>query len=104
MRSIRSSMGQQLKFWCGSYPSEFFTIKEKNNSSITLVRNDDQIWTVTFLENNKIELIDQITSGSYLIEKVLELKYINDMNEWWFIDAANLAKLEIPEGEDCEKQ
>ena len=60
MRSIYSSMGPQLKYWCGSYPFEFFTIKEKNNNSITLVRNDDHFWIITFLENNKI---------CYIIEK-----------------------------------
>jgi len=29
MRSTLSSMGPQLRYWCGSYPSEFFEIKEK---------------------------------------------------------------------------
>ena len=97
-------MGPQLKYWCGSYPFEFFTIKEKNNNSITLVRNDDHFWIITFLENNKIELINQITSGTYLTSHVYELKYISAMNEWWSIDAANLGKLNISEGENCEKQ
>ena len=103
MRSIYSSMGPQLKYWCGSYPFEFFTIKEKNNNSITLVRNDDHFWIITFLENNKIELINQITSGTYLTSHDYELKYISAMNEWWSIDAANLGKLNISEGENCKK-
>ena len=83
MRSIYSSMGPQLKYWCGSYPFEFFTIKEKNN---------------------KIQLTDQIADGTYLTSHVYELKYISAMNEWWSIDAANLGKLNISEGENCEKQ
>ncbi len=32
MRSTLSSMGPQLRYWCGSYPSEFFEIKEKKIS------------------------------------------------------------------------
>ena len=103
MRSIYSSMGPQLKYWCGSYPFEFFTIKEKNNNSITLVRNDDHFWIINFLENNKIQLINQITSGTYLTSHDYELKYISAMNEWWSIDAANLGKLNVSEGENCKK-
>ena len=104
MRSIYSSMGPQLKYWCGSYPFEFFTIKEKNNNSITLVRDDTQFWIIKFLKNNKIQLTDQITDGTYLTNDVYELKYISAMNEWWSIDTANSGKLNIPEGENCEKQ
>jgi hypothetical protein len=96
-------MGPQLKYWCGSYPFEFFTIKEKNNNSITLVRDDTQFWMIKFLKNNKIQLTDQITDGTYLTNDVYELKYISAMNEWWSIDAANLGKLNISEGENCKK-
>ena len=103
MRSIYSSMGPQLKYWCGSYPFEFFTIKEKNNNSITLVRDDTQFWIIKFLKNNKIQLTDQITDGTYLTNDVYELKYISAMNEWWSIDAANLGKLNVSEGENCKK-
>jgi len=104
MRSIYSSMGPQLKFWCGSYPFEFFKIEKQNNQSITLIRDDTQLWVVKFLKNNKIELTDQITDGTYLTNDVYELKYISAMNEWWSIDAVNLGKLNIPESENCEKQ
>ena len=104
MRSINSSMGPQLKFWCGSYPFEFFEIEKQNNQSITLIRHDTQIWTIKFSKNNKIELTDEITDGTYLTNNIIELKYINDINEWWSIDAANSGKLNIPEGEDCKKQ
>jgi len=104
LRSINSSMGPQLKFWCGSYPFEFFEIEKQNNQSITLIRHDTQIWTIKFLKNNKIELTDEITDGTYLTNDIIELKYIKDMNEWWSTDAANSSKLNIPEGEDCKKQ
>ena len=104
MRSIYSSMGPQLKFWCGSYPLEFFKLEKQNNQSITLIRDDTQFWIIKFLKNNKIELTDQITDGTYLTNDVYELKYISAMNEWWSIDAANSGKLNIPEGENCEKQ
>jgi hypothetical protein len=103
MRSIYSSMGPQLKFWCGSYPFEFFKLEKQNNQSITLIRDDTQFWIIKFLKNNKIELTDQITDGTYLTNDVYELKYISAMNEWWSIDTANSGKLNIPEGENCKK-
>ena len=104
MRSIYSSVGNWLKHSCDeSYPFEIFKIKEQNNHSITLVNGVDLFWTIKFLGNNKIELTDQITSGTYLTTNVYELKYISDINEWWSIDDANLNKLKIPLSGDCEK-
>ena len=65
MRSTLSSMGPQLRYWCGSHPSEFFEIKEKMDNRLILVRDGDQYWDVTILGNNKVVLYDRITNGTY---------------------------------------
>ena len=53
--------------------------------------------TVNYIIVSQLQVLD-------LTNNIIELKYINDINEWWSIDAANSGKLNIPEGEDCKKQ
>src|SRR6056300_1837032 len=65
MRSTLSSMGPQLRYWCGSYPSEFFEIKEKVENNIILVRNETHFWDITILEDNKVVIYNEITNGTY---------------------------------------
>ena len=83
MRSTLSSMGPQLKFWCGSYPSEFFEIKEKKDKRVVLVRNEDHFWDVTILDDNKVVIYNYITNGTYSFEDEAQLIYISDKDEWW---------------------
>ena len=104
MRSTLSSMGPQLRYWCGSYPNEFFKIKEKTDKSITLVRHGDQFWDVAFFGNNKIVISDYITSGTYNTKNQVQLVYITDKNEWWDPRSVKLGKLTNPQVKDCEKQ
>ena len=103
MRSTLSSMGPQLKFWCGSYPSEFFEIKEKKDKRVVLVRNEDHFWDVTILDDNKVAISNYITSGTYNTDDVAQLIYISDKDEWWDEMSVKAGKLENPEKSDCEK-
>ena len=104
MRSTLSSMGPQLKFWCGSYPSEFFEIKEKKDKRVVLVRNEDHFWDVTILDDNKVVIYNYITNGTYSFEDEAQLIYISDKDEWWDEMSVKAGKLENPERSDCEKQ
>ena len=104
MRSTLSSMGPQLKFWCGSYPSEFFKIKEKTNDRLILVRNEDHFWDITILDNNKVAISNYITSGTYNSKDVTQLIYINEKSEWWDELSVNKGQLTNPEQSDCKKQ
>ena len=104
MRSTLSSMGPQLKFWCGSYPSEFFEIKEKKDKRVVLVRNEDHFWDVTVLDDNKVVIYNYITNGTYSFEDEAQLIYISDKDEWWDEMSVKAGKLENPERSDCEKQ
>ena len=104
MRSTLSSMGPQLKFWCGSYPSEFFKIKEKMNDRLILVRNEDHFWDITILDNNKVAISNYITSGTYDTKDVTQLIYMNEKSEWWDELSVNKGQLTNPEQSNCEKQ
>jgi hypothetical protein len=104
MRSTLSSMGPQLRYWCGSYPSEFFEIKEKMGNRLILVRDGDQYWDVTILGNNKVVIYDRITNGTYSTEDEAQLIYMSDKDEWWDEMSVTKGKLENPETSDCKKQ
>ena len=104
MRSTLSSMGPQLRYWCGSYPSEFFEIKEKMDKRLVLVRDGDQYWDITFLDNNKVVVYDRITSGTYSSEDEAQLIYMSDKDEWWDDISVKEGKLKNPETSDCKKQ
>ena len=104
MRSTLSSMGPQLRYWCGSYPSEFFEIKEKIDKRLVLVRDGDQYWDVTILGNNKVVIYDRITNGTYSTEDEAQLIYMSDKDEWWDEISVTKGKLENPQTSDCKKQ
>lgn len=104
MRSTLSSMGPQLRYWCGSYPYEFFEIKEKMDKRLVLVRDEDQFWDVTILDNNKVVIYDRITNGTYSSEDEAQLIYMSEKDEWWDNISFKEGKLKNPEASDCKKQ
>ena len=104
MRSTLSSMGPQLRYWCGSYPYEFFEIKEKMDKRLVLVRDEDQFWDVTILDNNKVVIYDRITNGTYSSEDEAQLIYMSEKDEWWDNISFKESKLKNPEASDCKKQ
>jgi len=104
MRSTLSSMGPQLRYWCGSYPSEFFEIKEKMENRFILVRNENHFWDITILDDNKVVIYNRITNGTYSFEDEAQLIYIDDKGEWWDDISVKEGKLKNPETSDCKKQ
>ena len=104
MRSTLSSMGPQLRYWCGSYPSEFFEIKEKMENRFILVRNENHFWDITILDDNKVVIYNRITNGTYSFEDEAQLIYIDDKDEWWDDISGKEGKLKNPETSDCKKQ
>ena len=104
MRSTLSSMGPQLRYWCGSYPSEFFEIKEEKDKRVILVRDKDQFWDVSFLDNNKVVIYDRITNGTYSTEEVVQLIYVDEKGEWWDELSVKEGELTNPETSVCKKQ
>ncbi|WP_157038340.1 hypothetical protein, partial [Photobacterium ganghwense] len=67
MRTIYSSYGQRLKYYCESYPKQFFSIEGASfvsDSRLELVSGED-VWFFTISEPNIISVGNHITSGTY---------------------------------------
>ena len=97
MRSVYSSYGQRLKYYCNSYPKEFFTEKEAkfvSDKRLELVSGDD-VWVFTIVEPNVIYLRNQITSGTYNSGSKHELYFDAQSKDW----KSKETYIDIPE--DC---
>ncbi len=69
-----------------------------------MVRDQDQFWDVSFLDDNKIVIYDRITNGTYSSEDEVQLIYLSDKDEWWDEMSVKANKLENPETSNCKKQ
>ncbi len=82
MRSIYSSYDQRLKYYCESYPKDFFkSPKFVSINQVEFVDGDD-IWIISIQPNNKIKVTNKITSGTYSTTSVHRLYFDKHSNEW----------------------
>ncbi|MEF1170680.1 hypothetical protein [Vibrio campbellii] len=98
MRTVYSSYGQRLKYYCESYPNEFFSIEGASfvsDSRLELVSGED-VWVFTISEPNIISVGNQITSGTYNSVSTYELYFDHKAQDW----KAKETYIEIPK--DCE--
>lgn len=81
MRTIFSSHGQMLKYYCQTYPFEYFHI-EKQTKNILVLRNGDNYWNIQFESNNTINLTEQVVGYTYLTNQTYHLTYDSKNDEW----------------------
>ena len=81
MRTFRSSMGQQLKFYCQSYPKDYFSIVHQTKDSLELKRGT-QYWDIKIVNHNTIVLSEVIANGTYrsVSEHIL---FYDEKNKDW---------------------
>ncbi|MFB9153976.1 hypothetical protein ACFFUS_11580 [Vibrio gallaecicus] len=99
MRTVYSSYGQNLKWYCESYPREFFSTEEVSfvsDSRLELVSGDN-VWIFTISEPNIVTIGNQITSGTYNSVSTYELYFDPQTQDW----RANETYIDIPK--DCER-
>ncbi|YCO04890.1 hypothetical protein ACB087_15430 [Vibrio sp. VNB-15] len=99
MRTVYSSYGQNLKWYCESYPREFFSTEEASfvsDSRLELVSGDN-VWIFTISEPNIVTIGNQITSGTYNSVSTYELYFDPRTQDW----RANETYIDIPK--DCER-
>ncbi|SDK37993.1 SH3 domain-containing protein [Microbulbifer yueqingensis] len=82
MRSIFSSYGQRLKYYCESYPKEYFSEAKFVSESRLELKEGDDIWTLTILSPKRIAISNQITSGTYNSAKEYDVVYSEDNDDW----------------------
>ncbi|PFG51968.1 uncharacterized protein DUF1311 [Marinobacter sp. LV10R520-4] len=96
MRTIFSSYGQALKYYCGKYPNEFFsTIHYVSDTELRLY-DDTNYWQVNFEDDNRILLLNKIMGASYNSESMYHLGYFNSIHQWRASEAL------IEQEENCE--
>lgn len=96
MRTIFSSYGQALKYYCGKYPNEFFsTIHYVSDTELRLYE-DTNYWQVNFEDDNRIFLLNKITGASYNSESIYQLGYFNSIHQW------RASETLIEQEENCE--
>lgn len=81
MRSIFSSFGQRLKYYCQSYPKDFFMVTNISENKLELEADDD-VWEFTIEEPNIIYINNTITSGTYNSSVRYEIYYVEKNNDW----------------------
>ncbi|VAW71121.1 hypothetical protein MNBD_GAMMA10-1644 [hydrothermal vent metagenome] len=99
MRTIYSSYGQRLKYYCESYPKEYFSkenIKHIKGKKLELISGDD-IWVFTIKGPNQLVLSNKISDASYNTLDEYTVYYDKDNNDW----RAN--KILLKKSEDCVK-
>ncbi|WP_051435617.1 lysozyme inhibitor LprI family protein [Shewanella fidelis] len=82
MRTIYSSYGQRLKYYCESYPQDFFTTPEFISATKLEMVEGDNIWTVSIAPDNRVTLGNQITSGTYHSVTSHRLYFDKNNNDW----------------------
>lgn len=98
MRTIKSSYGQRLKYYCESYPSDYFPVSGKRivaDENILQLTAGEDSWTIKLLSPDKIGIANSITSGSYDSFTEYDIHFDNDSGEW----RADETFIEI--GADC---
>ena len=84
MRSIQSSYGQRLKYYCQSYLMEYFPaqfITEKTTSRITL-DNDNSLWTISIIGKNRISVSNRMKGGTYNTIAEYDVAFNQKSSDW----------------------
>ena len=85
MRTILSSFGQRLKYYCQSYPADFFAQDEvtmdQATKTLTLSSGND-LWEITILSDNAISVVNQLRKGTYNSYSEYSLHYDREAGDW----------------------
>ncbi len=84
LRSINSSYGQRLKYFCQSYLKEFFPPKHivaKTATELSLDNGDD-VWTIKIIGKNKISVENLIKTGTYGSVSEYDIYFGTETSDW----------------------
>ena len=94
MRSIYSSYGQRLKYYCQSYPDDFFAVTEETDTTLSL-RDGNNEWIFTIDSAKTITLSNRISSGTYNTQETHHLHFDSKHQDW------RAGDILIPVPDDC---
>jgi len=84
MRSIRSSYGQRLKYFCQSYPKDFYpasAIVQKSATKILLSYDGDS-WEMTIIGKNRIRIGNAMAPGTYNSTAEYDVEFNSKARDW----------------------
>lgn len=84
LRSIRSSYGPRLQFYCESYLREFFTVQQRTRTAAGQIEldNGDDVWTITIVGPHRIGVSNRIRSGTYDAYAEYEIDFHPATQDW----------------------
>jgi len=100
MRTIYSSYGQRLKYYCGTYPKDIFlkgNAKFNKKENKLELHSGSDIWVFKIEGSNKIFLNNKVTSATYDSGKEYAVKFDAKNNDW------RVNKILIKEPKGCKK-
>ena len=82
IRTIGTAFWQNLRYYCQSYPKDYFEIYEINDHEIELVFGNDHYIYFRFSENNLIIQHEAIYSGTLRHSSEFTAYYDEEHSEW----------------------
>ncbi len=97
LRSLATSMAQQLKVECGRHPRDFFphtSASFEGDRKVTLTKAD-RVWVLEVVGPDRFEMTDQITDGTYLTHEEITVRFDEEAAAW------RADQTSIPEPDGC---
>ncbi|HTQ99523.1 MAG TPA: nuclear transport factor 2 family protein, partial [Candidatus Acidoferrum sp.] len=98
MRTINSSFGPRLKFYCDSYPKDFFPAASKKiipaDNTLQLQAEED-VWTIKLLSPTRVSITNSISGGTYSDSTEYDIAW-DETNMDWRANQTFIAK-----GNEC---
>ncbi|WP_420725989.1 hypothetical protein [Hwanghaeella sp. LZ110] len=101
MRTIYSSLGPRLRYYCESFPHQFFNIVKKSDNYLELAIEGHSQWFITFSSGNSITLTDNAHGATYLTSTQYDLAITESHDEWHAI-AGKTVYPGSPEADELE--
>jgi len=110
LRTILSSYDGHLKFYCASYPKDFFTPEElyMPNTDKIIIQNETKRLTFELFSEDKVIIIDERIDGSYSAKFLYKIYYNEEHDDFrtdrFFIEKPKDCKEYVLKQEKEEKK
>ena len=110
LRTIVSTYSTQVKYYCASYPKDFF--KPENvmmpNTEKVVIEDDKRYLSFEIVSRDQVIVVDKIKEGSYNAQHLYQIYYNEEYDDYrtdlYFIDKRDdCVKLVFKEDENVSK-
>ena len=82
IRSIYSSFGPRLKYYCENYLSDYFPEPVMISESEMILDDGDDVWQVEIIGSNTISITNDIRTGTYLSVEEYAVYFDETGGDW----------------------